>query len=63
MCEVTKLDKMRNERMRDNGGGNRKESPGKEVGVVLGCDEKRGALRKKEGDLNDSTVEKEEGKT
>ena len=63
MCEVTKLDKIRTERMRDNGGENRKESTGNEVGVVLGCDEKRGALRKKEGDLNDSTGETKEGKT
>ena len=63
MCEVTKLDKIRNERMRDNGGGNRKESPGKEVGVVWTFGEKRGALRGKEGDGNESTGEKEERKT
>ena len=38
MCGDTKLDNIRNERIRgDNGsGGNRKESPGKEVEVVHG---------------------------
>ena len=30
-------------------GGNRKESPGKEVEVVWACDEKIGALRRKGG--------------
>ena len=30
--------------------GNHKESPGKEVEVVWACDEKRGTLRRKEGD-------------
>ena len=38
---------------------NRKESPGKEVEVVSACDEMRGALRRKEGDGNESTREKE----
>ena len=42
--------------------GNRKESPGKEVEVAWACDEKRGALRRKGGDGNESTREKEEGK-
>ena len=38
---------------RDNEiGGNHTESPGKEVGVVWACDEKRGALRRKEGKEN-----------
>ena len=41
----------------------RKESPGKEVEVVWACDEKRGASRRKEGDGNESTREKEERKT
>ena len=64
MCKVKKLDKIRNERMRDNkSGGNRKEGPGKEVEMVWACDGKRGALRKKQGDWNESTGEKEEGKT
>ena len=40
-------------------GENRKESPGKEVEVVWACDEKRGALRRKEGDGNESTREKD----
>ena len=50
--------------MRDNeSGGNQKESPGKEVEVVWACDEKRGTLRRKEGDRNESTREKEQRKT
>ncbi len=44
-------------------GGNHKESPGKDAEVVWACDEKRGALRRKEGDGNESTGEKEERKT
>ena len=59
MCGVTKLDKIRNERIR---GGNHKDSPGKQVGVLWECDEKRGALRRKEGDGNESTREKEDRK-
>ena len=47
MCGVTKLDKIRNERI---SWGNRKESPGKEVEVVWACDAKRGTLRRREGD-------------
>ena len=39
-----------------------KESPGNEVEVAWACDEKRGALRRKEGDGNESTREKEERK-
>ena len=31
--------------------------------MVWACDEKKGALRRKEGDGNDSTREKEERKT
>ena len=53
MYGVTKLNKIRNERIsgkRDNGSrGNRKERTGKEVGVVWACVEKRGAVRRKEG--------------
>ena len=65
MCGVTKLDKIRNERIRGatKGGGNYKESPGKEVEVVWAGDEKRGTLRRKEGDRNESTREKEQRKT
>ena len=44
-------------------GGNGKESTGKEVEVVWACDEKRGALRRKESDVNDSTGEKKERST
>ena len=36
-------------------GGNCKETPGKEVEVVWACDEKRGSLRRKAGDGNEST--------
>ena len=51
MCGVTKLDKIRNERIRGTTSvGNRNESPGTEVEVVWACDEKIGALRGKEGD-------------
>ena len=50
--------KWKNER--DNkSGGNRKESPGKEIEVVWACDEKRGILRRKEGDGSESTRKKE----
>ena len=35
--------------------GNRRESPGTEVEVVWACYEKGGALRRKEGDGNEST--------
>ena len=41
--------------------GNRKECTGREVEVV--CDEKRGALCRKEGNGNESTGEKGERKT
>ena len=40
-----------------------KESTGQKVEVVWVCDEKRGTLSRKEGDANESTGEKEEGKT
>ena len=43
-------------------GGNLTEGTGNEVEVVRACDTKRGALRRKEGDGNGSTREKEEGK-
>ena len=43
--------------------GNHKESTGKKVEVVWACDAKRGTLRSKEGDGNESTGEKEERKT
>ena len=49
---------------RDNGsGGNHKENTGKKVEVVWACDAKRGTLRRKAGDSNESTGEKEERKT
>ena len=65
MCGVTKLDKIRNERIRGTmeSGGNHKESMGKKVEVVWACIEKRGTLRRKEGDGNESTGGKEERKT
>ena len=53
MCGVTKLDKIRNERIRGtNKVGEITKSTGKKVEVV--CDEKRGTLRRKEGDANES---------
>ena len=65
MCGVTTLDKIRNERIRGTTkvGGNHKESTGKKVEVVRACDAKRGTLRRKEGNGNESTGEKEERKT
>ena len=57
MCGVTKLDKIRNERLR------RTTKLKKEAEVVWACDEKRGTLRRKEVDGNESTGEKEERKT
>ena len=57
MCGVTKLEKIRNERIRGTTkvGGNHKESTGKKVEVVWACDAKRGTLRRKEGDDNETT--------
>ena len=65
MCGITKLDKITNERISgDNeNGGNHPESTGKEDEVVWACDEKRGTLRRMEGDGNESTGEKEERNT
>ena len=54
--------KLKNKKDNESG-GNHKESPRKEVEVVWACDEKRGTLRRKEGDGNESTGEKEERKT
>ena len=62
MCGVTKLDKIRNERMTGSR-ANRKESPGNYVEVVWACDVKIGALCRKEGDETVRTGEKEERKT
>ena len=48
--------------MRDNeSGGNHKEITGKEVEVVLACDEKRGTVHRKKGDGNESTVRRKKG--
>ena len=41
-------------------GWNHKESTGKKVELVWACDAKRGTLRRKKGDGNESTGEKEE---
>ena len=66
MCDVMKLDKVSNERIKGTTkvGG----KSGKEVEVVWACDEKRanwkrGTLRRKEDDGNESTRETEERKT
>ena len=65
MCGVTKLDKIRIERIRGatKVGGNHKERTGKKVEVEWAFDAKKGTLRRKEGDSNESTGEKEERKT
>ncbi len=58
-CGVTKLDKIRNERIR-------RTSKVAEIVKKIqewACDEKRGALRGKKGDGNESTIEKEERRT
>ena len=65
MCGVTKLDKIRNEQIR---GTTKVEEIAKKVQDrklkwLWACDEKRGALRRKKGDGNESTWEKEERKT
>ena len=52
VCGVTKLDKIRNERIRGTnkvGGGIAKKLQEKEAEVVWARDEKRGALRRKDG--------------
>ena len=63
MCGVTKLDKIRNERIRGTTKVGEITKKVHEVEVVWACDEKRGTLRRKEGDGNESTGEKEERKT
>ena len=66
MCGVTKLDKMRNERIRGTpkmGEIAKKVQEMSLMCMVWACDEKRGALRGKEGDGNEITGEKEERKT
>ena len=60
MCGVTKLDLIRNETIR---GTMKVGEITKKVEVVWACDEKRGTLRRKEGDGNESTGEKEERKS
>ena len=65
--EVRSYEAGQDKKLKHNGykesGGNRKESPRKEVEVVWACDEKIGALGRKEGNRNESTGEKEERKT
>ena len=60
MCGVTKLDRIRKERIRGTkkvGGISKSRKGGK---VAWACDEKRRALRRKESDGNGSTRTKEE---
>ena len=61
MCTITKLARMRNERIMGDNESERilKESSRKEVEVVWACDAKRVALCRKEGDGN---VDKREEK-
>ena len=56
-------DKKRKKKWDNESGGNHKENPGKKVEVIWACEEKRGIRRRKEGDGNESTGEKEERKT
>ena len=64
MCGVTKLDKIRNEIITGTTKvGKSQRSTGKKVEVEWACDAKRGTLRRKEGDGNESTGDKEERKT
>ena len=44
MCEVTKLDEIRNKRIRVTTKVEEIASPGKKVEMVRACDEKKGAL-------------------
>ena len=56
-------DKTRKNKGDNESEGNHKESQSKEVEVVLACDEQRGALRRMEGEGNESTGKKDEMKT
>ena len=51
--------KLKNKGDEENG-ENRKETPGKMVEVVWACDAKKGALRRKEGNGNESRAYKGE---
>ena len=66
MCRVTKLDKIRNERIRGTtkvGEITKKVHERRLKWYGHTCDAKRGTLHRKEGDGNASTGEKEERKT
>ena len=65
MSGVTKLGKIRNERIRGTTkvGEITKKVQERRLEVVWACDEKRGTLRRKAGDGNESTGEKENWKT
>ena len=66
MCGVTKLDKIRNERIRGTtrvGEITKKVQERRLKCMVWACDEKRRTLHRKEGNGNESTGEKEERKT
>ena len=63
MCGVTKLDKIRNERIRGTTNVGEITTKIEERRLKWACGEKRGGLRRKEGDRNESTREKEERKT
>ena len=55
----TEQDKKRKNKRDNQSGGNHKDSPEKKVEVV--CDEKRGTLRRKEGDGNEGTGRRNRG--
>ena len=52
MCGVTKLYNICNNKRDNNSGGNHTNSSGKEVEVIMACDEKRVTPSRKEGDGN-----------
>ena len=65
MCGVTKLEKIRNERIRGTTkvGEITKKIQERRLKRNWICDEKRGMLRRKQGDGNEITGEKEARKT
>ena len=63
MCGVTKLDKIRNERIRGTTKMGEKKVQERRLKWQWACDAKIGTLRRKEGDGNERSGEKEERKT
>ena len=65
MCGVTRLDKIRNKKIRGSTkvGRDFKEGPRTQDAMVRACDEKRRGVRRKEGDGYRSTRKQKERKT